>query len=31
MATTQQTRDGAYLDAGGVHAYDEVSGTGDPL
>lgn len=31
MATTQQTRNGAYLDAGGVHTYYEVSGTGDPL
>src|SRR5262249_15603027 len=31
MATTQQTRNGAYLDAGGVHTYYEDRGTGDPL
>src|SRR5262245_40207502 len=31
MATTQQARDGAYLDAGGVHTYYEVRGAGDPV
>ncbi len=33
MTTTepQQTRSGAYLDAGGVHTYYEVTGGGDPL
>ena len=31
MATTHQTRGGAYLDAGGVHTYYEVRGAGDPV
>lgn len=33
MSTTepQQTRNGAYVDAGGVHTYYEVTGSADPL
>ena len=31
MATTQQARDGAYLDAGDVHTYYEVRGAGDTV
>jgi pimeloyl-ACP methyl ester carboxylesterase len=31
MATTQQARDGAYLDVGDVHTYYEVRGAGDAV
>jgi pimeloyl-ACP methyl ester carboxylesterase len=31
ISEPQQTRDGAYVDAGGVHTYYEVTGSGDPL